>query len=603
MPERVHAVVQAVLAEDPQAEALARNPVERACLANIAATRAMLAHQRLTGAAPPLPRLLSISRELDPIAVVQWSSRWSSIEWLNHLMLRQVQPSRRSAVVVSMRDEGLLVLEFIAHYRALGFAHIFIYSNANNDGSDALLRRLAEHGAITFIDNEVFPPYHPQGKAYAHSLNLLPELRLFEWVFFIDADEFFVPAPRHELEIDNVLQEIAQRFPGRAPAAICYQWRWYVSGYRYRYDPDLLLRRFRHANDHELSKCLVRPAAVTEMCRLHFPSLADDEFLVNSAFDTVPESEIWTSRPPVYDGGQLNHYWTKSFEEFSVKKARNPKTSDQGGHTPRDFSLFFNWNGSETPGNLHPAPSELVAKVEAELQWLKSLPDVDDLASDIRARLPILLARFDDEGGLSHIYESTDPRRARMQPPMSDAELALYETLLRSSSNYVEFGSSGSTAVACRLVSTSVISVDSSPAWQLQVARFCRAQHTRLQPNCILADIGPVREFGYPEDDSTRALWANYHTAVWSTPGVSNADAYLIDGRFRVACFLQTLLHARPDALVMIHDFSSRPQYHVIREFAREIAATDQLSVFQRRIDFDTTRAAACLASHADTPE
>ena len=38
-----------------------------------------------------------------------------------------------------MRDEGLVILEWVAHYRALGFDTIVVYTNDNTDGSDDLL--------------------------------------------------------------------------------------------------------------------------------------------------------------------------------------------------------------------------------------------------------------------------------------------------------------------------------------------------------------------------------------------------------------------------------------------------------------------------------
>ena len=73
-----------------------------------------------------------------------------------------------------------------------------------------------------------------------------------------------------------------------------------------------------------------------------------------------------------------------------------------------------------------------------------------------------------------------------------------------------------------------------------------------------------------PELTPERESWRAYHEGVWAEPEASRADLYLVDGRFRVACFMQTLLHASPDALVAIHDFAKRPQYHVVQEVARE---------------------------------
>jgi hypothetical protein len=63
-------------------------------------------------------------------------------QWLNVLMLGRIVPGRRVAVVGTMRDDGIYTLEWIAHYRALGFEHLVIYTNDNADGSEVLLRHL-----------------------------------------------------------------------------------------------------------------------------------------------------------------------------------------------------------------------------------------------------------------------------------------------------------------------------------------------------------------------------------------------------------------------------------------------------------------------------
>jgi hypothetical protein len=89
---------------------------------------------------------------------------------------------------------------------------------------------------------------------------------------------------------------------------------------------------------------------------------------------------------------------------------------------------------------------------------------------------------------------------------------------------------------------------------------------------------------------------------IWLNPEASRADLYLVDGRFRVACFMQIILHAHPDALIAIHDFANRPQYHVIYDVAREIAVRENLSVFVRRPDCNPIRALAILNKHALIP-
>lgn len=85
---------------------------------------------------------------------------------------------------------------------------------------------------------------------------------------------------------------------------------------------------------------------------------------------------------------------------------------------------------------------------------------------------------------------------------------------------------------------------------------------------------------GFPIDPSTKDRWPNYHSAIWNTVDVAEADLYFVDGRFRVACFAQIVLHCSPTAIIGMHDFASRPAYHCVKEIAREIARVGDLSFF-----------------------
>jgi hypothetical protein len=179
---------------------------------------------------------------------------------------------------------------------------------------------------------------------------------------------------------------------------------------------------------------------------------------------------------------------------------------------------------------------------------------------------------------------------APLKPRMTDKELDLFKTFIGRATNYVEFGAGGSTCVAAPLVKNSIVSVDSSDVWLQKVADVCAAQPTWVQPTLLFVDIGPIGAWGSPTDPGTRDRWPDYHEKVWEIPGTSEADLYMVDGRFRIACFMQSLLHARPGALIAIHDFTSRPAYAVVTEVAEQVASVDTLAVFRKREDQDEVR-------------
>ena len=165
-------------------------------------------------------------------------------------------------------------------------------------------------------------------------------------------------------------------------------------------------------------------------------------------------------------------------------------------------------------------------------------------------------------------------------PRMSDAELALFASFLRSAVDYLEFGAGGSTCFAARSVRSSVTTVDSSVQWLRDVEQACAGQDCGVKPLTVHVDIGPTGGWGRPADASCQDRWPSYYEQVWERPASSDADLYLVDGRFRVACFMKTLLNCRADAVIMIHDYASRAQYHPIGRVAREVARAEDLSAF-----------------------
>lgn len=189
-----------------------------------------------------------------------------------------------------------------------------------------------------------------------------------------------------------------------------------------------------------------------------------------------------------------------------------------------------------------------------------------------------------------------------MDAVMTHQERTLLSSFLVMSDNYVEFGSGGSTVMACQNVRRSVLSVDSDQEWIDKVKAECALKETPVQPEMVHIDIGKIGEWGYPIGQESRLRWARYHEAIWQDPRTSDADLFFVDGRFRVACFIQALLHAGPRALILMHDFSDRPDYHVVRRFAREIAVAEKMSVFQRHPNMDCSEMVGCLQEHRNNP-
>ncbi|WP_237151738.1 glycosyltransferase family 2 protein [Oryzibacter oryziterrae] len=330
---------------------------------------------------------------------------WTIAQALAYLFLRKVKPTQTAAVVGTMRDDGLYALEWIAHYQALGFDRIVIYSNDNADGSEHLLRRLAEHGVIIFVESQMDTGIRPEVKAFDHALYFIPEVRECEWALFVDSDEFLMLAPKYENDIKRFVGSLPRSVQGSGPAAVLFEWLWFNSDMIFERRGGLLQERFQHAAPHWLTKPLVRLQDLLTMRLQHIPELFHRTTMVNSELQPVDLATVWMPHAPAYGGGRLNHYWPKSFQEYSLKKARGDTLQDVDNEYSRSFVQFFEWNAADTPESFVAADEPLLRAVRQRCEALRALDGIREAEAAVEQRFETLTQRYDSEGGLRAIYD------------------------------------------------------------------------------------------------------------------------------------------------------------------------------------------------------
>lgn len=174
---------------------------------------------------------------------------------------------------------------------------------------------------------------------------------------------------------------------------------------------------------------------------------------------------------------------------------------------------------------------------------------------------------------------SPGPSAPSMALIMSEAERILFVSFLSCSQNYLEFGSGASTLLASKLVGGRVWSVDSSLEWHERVKQD--GSFVPEKTTLHYVDIGPVGDWGWPKDTSNAEAFPRYSRDVWGLCKGEPIDLFLIDGRFRVACFVEALKRASPNSFIFIHDYPVRPVYHIIESVAQKVALVDTLALFR----------------------
>lgn len=187
---------------------------------------------------------------------------------------------------------------------------------------------------------------------------------------------------------------------------------------------------------------------------------------------------------------------------------------------------------------------------------------------------------------------------------MTQAELDLLHSRMDSSRRFLEFGAGASTVYAAGRPSIEHIdSVESSAEFIDQQVRPHAPVGEAVAAGRLvfhIIDIGTTGDWGSPADARARHLWPNYPLSVFARP--SRHDLVLIDGRFRVACTLASILSTPPECTLMIHDFWNRPHYHVLMRFLNVEARADTLAVFSKKPAVDIRHVQSMLCRYQYQP-
>jgi hypothetical protein len=325
--------------------------------------------------------------------------KWDPLKLINYLLLQAIPFSNKRAIVATARDEGVSIIEWIAYHRVIGFDAFFIYTNDNTDGSLELLEILAKNNVITLIKNTVSPKVSPQQKCYEHSLYFLPQLRSFQWVSYLDIDEFFLPLKCSPCTIDCLFDQ--PEVLNESFSAAIFNWKWFGSSYKFESDDGLVLERFQEARSDAHGKSLSRMRDIVSMRPVHYPTLLPGCHLLDSEFNEVKDT---ATMQPVYGSGQINHYWNKSFEEFALKKVRGLSSQGLGGRQ-REFEQFFAWDARAGGGTMERVPTELLQRVWIEYEAIRMIPGVHDQLTVIKRNVRNRLSELELEFGLRATFE------------------------------------------------------------------------------------------------------------------------------------------------------------------------------------------------------
>lgn len=153
------------------------------------------------------------------------------------------------------------------------------------------------------------------------------------------------------------------------------------------------------------------------------------------------------------------------------------------------------------------------------------------------------------------------------------------ERRLQNTKLFLEFGSGGSTVLANRLA-VPTISVESDRFYGAAVRK---AMSNGDLTTMVFPKMGVTKQWGMPvffkRMKGERYAGAPFHKISTAFP-----DFILVDGRYRVACVLETARRAylaKSTAQLMLDDYEGRPRYHVLENYLGTPERIGRAAVFE----------------------
>ena len=240
-----------------------------------------------------------------------------------------------SSVCAIFKNEANYLQEWIEYHKVIGIDHFYLYNNFSADAYQEVLKKYVYNGEVTLIE---WPIKQGQMSAYADCARRFANET--NWIAYIDLDEFIVPNE------DVNLNDILVKFEKKRPVVIAY-WRLFgTSGLLSRDTKGLLIEDFylcwrKYTN---IGKCFFNTAYdyaedLKENVHMHYrwARWEKQKLPAVNFYDKIiccGVNRAKSKQPPV----QINHYFTKSYEEYLAKVSRGDAFFELN---PRDEEYFY----------------------------------------------------------------------------------------------------------------------------------------------------------------------------------------------------------------------------------------------------------------------
>ncbi|MFT9358711.1 MAG: glycosyltransferase family 2 protein [Liquorilactobacillus nagelii] len=233
------------------------------------------------------------------------------------------------AVVVIVKNEASYLKEWLNYYLSLGAEHFYVYDNESTDNPKEVLRLFKDKITYTY-----FPGKRRQLDAYNDALTRFGNLS--QYMAFVDADEFIYLKNR----TDNLPRFLDQYFLKKNVGGLAINWQIFGSSNLVEKPAGLVTDNFVYRAHDDFKKnhhikSVVDPSKTVGFigdphsltCLPGYVAVDENGDPVIGPFTKKVNTKII----------RINHYFTKSKDEFLQKKARGRATTSSL-RTMQDFT-------------------------------------------------------------------------------------------------------------------------------------------------------------------------------------------------------------------------------------------------------------------------
>ena len=237
------------------------------------------------------------------------------------------------AIGAIMKDEGPYLKEWLDFHILIGVNKFYLYDNESTDNTKEILKPYIDKGIVEY---HFIPGKGMQYTAYSEIL--AQHSNDCRWIAFIDLDEFLFSV--NHKNIVEYLHTIKQDF-----AVLVVSWVLYGSSGHIRQPKGLITENYKyHRKNPSGVKSIVNPRLILNL-RIHICHVAG--FIIDGNGKKLGRIDQ-ENNPPSIDNIRINHYVTKSKEEFEKRIKRGGGVHGPDSNYIKKKQQKFIWYNTDT---------------------------------------------------------------------------------------------------------------------------------------------------------------------------------------------------------------------------------------------------------------